>query len=65
MTKHPIDNTIVVKKIGRTWSVVDTSKGRPGGTIIEGGFFTREAAQDCLDNLLLNIRDENLAPRRP
>lgn len=33
-----------VKRTGRTWSVVDQS-----GAIVEGGFFSRSAAQDCRD----------------
>lgn len=37
-----------IKKIGRTWNIVDAITGY----IIEGGFLTYEAARKQLDNIL-------------
>lgn len=43
-----------IVRTGRTWSIVDTTnavKGQTIGRVVEGGFFSRDAAWTALVNL--------------
>lgn len=37
--------TYLLKRTGRTWSIVDVR-----GVVVEGGFFSREAAERALES---------------